>query len=101
MFLQSGFFLHIFHGILWVILTTHTLIAAHYLGNENLGVINLPDSPGLACNFQPWSFYLGGKRTYWGLPNNPDYELGPVTGSICDTLTGINYIEQKRTMQSS
>ncbi|HQK97424.1 MAG TPA: hypothetical protein PLH61_05325, partial [Bacteroidia bacterium] len=32
--------------------------------NMNLGVINSPDSLGLACDFQPWSFYLGGKRTY-------------------------------------
>jgi hypothetical protein len=53
----------------------------------NLSVINSPDSLGAACNFQPYSFYLGGNRTYWGLPNNPNYELGPLTGSICDTLT--------------
>jgi gliding motility-associated-like protein len=45
--------------------------------NMNLSVINEPDAPGAACNFTPFSFYLGGKRTYWGLPNNPDYELGP------------------------
>ncbi|MFM7054242.1 MAG: T9SS type A sorting domain-containing protein [Bacteroidota bacterium] len=56
--------------------------------NMNLSVINEPDQPGLACNFQPYSFYLGGKRSYYGLPNNPDYELGPLIGSPCDTLTG-------------
>jgi hypothetical protein len=56
----------------------------------NLSVINFPDSAGLACDFQPWSFYLGGKRTYWGLPNNPDYDLGPLVGSPCDTLVGIS-----------
>ena len=55
--------------------------------NQNLGVVNFPDSLGLACDFQPFSFYLGGKRTYWGLPNNPEYDLGPVVGSACDTLT--------------
>jgi hypothetical protein len=55
--------------------------------NMNLGVINSPDSLGLACDFQPWSFYLNGKRTYWGLPNNPDYDMGPVVGSICDSLS--------------
>ena len=54
--------------------------------NENLGVINNPDVMGNGCNFTPFSFYLGGKRTYWGLPNNPDYSLGPLTGSSCDTL---------------
>lgn len=57
--------------------------------NENLSVINYPDSAGTACNYQPFSFYLGGKRTYYGLPNNPNYELSAVTGSICDTLTGV------------
>lgn len=57
--------------------------------NMNLSVINDPDQPGLGCNFQPYSFYLGGKRTYYGLPNNPDYELGPLAGSPCDTITGV------------
>ena len=55
--------------------------------NTNLSVINYPDSLGLACDFQPFSFYLGGARTYYGLPNNPDYELGAWVGSPCDTLT--------------
>jgi hypothetical protein len=58
--------------------------------NKNLSVINYPDSLGAACDLQPYSFYLGGKRTYFGLPNNPDYELGAVTGSVCDTVTGIS-----------
>jgi hypothetical protein len=57
--------------------------------NMNLSVINEPDNLGAACNYQPFSFYLGGKRTYYSLPNNPNYELGALTGSICDTLTGI------------
>ena len=55
--------------------------------NENLSVINYPDSVGTGCNFQPFSFYLGGKRTYIGLPNNPNYDLAKDSGSICDTLT--------------
>jgi len=62
--------------------------------NENLSVINHPDSIGSACDFQPFSFNLGGKRTYWGLPNNPDYDLGPLVGSPCDTLTGITNSQQ-------
>jgi hypothetical protein len=62
----------------------------YFTENMNLSVINSPDSAGLACDFQPWSFYLGGKRTYWGLPNNPDYDLGPLVGSPCDTLVGIS-----------
>ncbi|MBL0341593.1 MAG: T9SS type A sorting domain-containing protein [Bacteroidetes bacterium] len=55
----------------------------------NLSVINSPDSFGLACNYTPYSFYLGGKRTYYGLPNNPDYDM-PLSGSPCDTLVSIN-----------
>lgn len=57
--------------------------------NMNLGVVNYPDSLGSACDFRPFSFYLGGKRTYWGLPNNPEYDLGPVVGSACDTINSV------------
>jgi len=57
------------------------------LVNSNLSVVNNPNGLGVACNFQPFSFYLGGHRAYAGLPNNPNYELGPLLGSACDTLT--------------
>jgi hypothetical protein len=64
--------------------------------NENLSVINSPDSLGSACDYQPFGFYLGGKRTYAGLPNNPKYDLGALTGSVCDSLTsGIAAVEKK------
>jgi hypothetical protein len=56
----------------------------------NLGVVNNPDSTGSACDFQPFSFYLGGKRTYVGLPNNPNYSLGPLVDSFCDTVLVAN-----------
>ena len=55
--------------------------------NNNLSVINYPDSLGNACDFQPFSFNLGTGRSYYGLPNNPDYELGAWVGSLCDTLS--------------
>ncbi len=55
--------------------------------NENLSVINNPNALGAACNYTPFSFYLGGKRTYYGLPNNPNYGLGRLYGSPCDTLS--------------
>jgi hypothetical protein len=59
--------------------------------NNNLSVINYPDSLGTACDFQPFSFNLGTGRSYFGLPNNPDYELGAWVGSPCDTLSvGLN-----------
>ncbi len=60
--------------------------------NSNLSVINYPDSAGAACDFQPFSFNLGGHKTYVGLPNNHNYELGAWVGSPCDTLSvGIPY----------
>jgi hypothetical protein len=40
-----------------------------------------------ACDYQPYGFYLGGHKSYYGLPNNPNYELGKWVGSACDTLT--------------
>ena len=61
--------------------------SVYHTENMNLSVINDPDIQGQGCNFSLFSFYLGGKRTYWGLPNNPDYELGALWGSSCDSLT--------------
>lgn len=55
--------------------------------NSYLSVINDPDSAGIKCNFTPYSFYLGGNRTYWGLPNNPDYDLPGDSACILANLT--------------
>ncbi len=55
--------------------------------NTNLSVINSPDSSGLACDYQAYSVHLPTCRTYVGLPNNPNYELGKLAGSPCDTLS--------------
>jgi len=68
--------------------------SSFFTENMNLSVINHPDSLGVACDFQPYSFYLGGHRSYLGLPNNPNYELGKLVGSPCDTLgtVGINEV---------
>ena len=55
--------------------------------NTTLSVINQPDSTYPACDFQPYGFYLGGHKSYYGLPNNPKYELGKLVASPCDTLT--------------
>jgi hypothetical protein len=62
--------------------------------NMNLSVINYPDSLGTDCGYAPFSFYLGGKRTYYGLPNNPDYDMASLAGSPCDSLTGIDDLNQ-------
>ncbi len=67
----------------------------HNYISDNLSVINQPDTPGVACDLQKFSVYLGGRRTYSCLPNNPNYALGPLVGSGCDTLsTGIAQVQE-------
>ena len=61
--------------------------------NSNLSVINYPDSAYPACDYQPFSFYLGGHKAYYGLPNNPYYEMDTLHGSPCDTLTAVGLLE--------
>jgi hypothetical protein len=61
--------------------------SSYFTENMNLSVINQPNNLGAACNLQLYSQYLGGHRSYWGLPNNPNYELGRLIGSACDSLT--------------
>lgn len=63
-----------------------------YIGTGNstfkLHVINHPDLPGFACDMVQHGVTL---PTYNmnSLPNHPNYFLGPVDGSVCDSL-GIN-----------
>jgi hypothetical protein len=54
-----------------------------------LATIDSPNVKGTGCSYNPYSIYLGGKRCYFGLPNNPDYELGALAGSGCDTITNL------------
>lgn len=58
--------------------------------NTHLTVIDQPDSVGSACNVLPYFQLIGGARSYLGLPNMPNYDLGSLTGSPCDTLTSIH-----------
>ncbi len=55
---------------------------------KHLHVINNPDVPGLGCNLVQHQLEL---PSYFAnsLPNHPNYHLGPVDGSICDSL-GVN-----------
>ena len=72
----------------------------YHTENMNLSVINDPDVVGTGCNFSLYSFNLGGKRCYWGLPNNPDYDMGPLVGSNCDTLfSGVNEIKEHQSFE--
>jgi hypothetical protein len=70
----------------------------HTPNTDYLSVINNPDSAGFACNYQRLGYYLGGKRTYQGLPNNPNYELGRLISSPCDSLTAL--LENKKLLYS-
>ncbi len=57
-------------------------------GTFHLHVINAPDLPGLACDFQQHAIELP-TYNFNSLPNHPNYHLGPIDGSVCDSL-GIN-----------
>ncbi len=61
---------------------------------HHMDVITSPDSVGLSCNYQPAYLDLGAGKTVQGLPTMVNYNLGPVTGSICDSLSiGIKAID--------
>ena len=54
---------------------------------HHMDVILDPNQLGTACNYQPSYFDLGRGRTIQGLPTMVNYNLGPVVGSNCDSLT--------------
>jgi len=54
--------------------------------NGHLSVIQYPDSPGVACNFAPYSFYLSGRISLGSLPNMSNYNLGPLENVNCDSI---------------
>lgn len=54
-------------------------------GTFHLHVINAPDEAGFACDLVQHGIEI---PTYYynSLPNHPNYHLGPVLGSVCDSL---------------
>jgi hypothetical protein len=58
---------------------------------KHLHEMNYPDSAGMACDVQLHSVFTN--CFYIGVPNHPNYYLGRLVGSACDTLTNINEIE--------
>jgi hypothetical protein len=54
--------------------------------NNVMHIIDSPDSLGLACNVIQHGLQLPVISDHT-LPNHPNYHLGPVVGSICDSLT--------------
>ena len=59
-----------------------------YGGDSVMHYIELPDSQGTFCNVIQNSFFF---QSYNGsIPNFPNYELGSLVGSVCDTIyTGV------------
>lgn len=51
-------------------------------------VINNPDLKGDSCNFVAHGVFL--PTLSLGVPNFPNYRLGALNGSPCDTLSGLN-----------
>ncbi len=51
--------------------------------------IHSPNSPGLSCNVQLHNIQLP-NGCFQTLPNYPNYRLGALTGSGCDSLTSVN-----------
>lgn len=56
------------------------------LDSTKLSVILNPDSGGLACQFIPNYLDMGRSITGNLLSMSPNYDLGPIDGSPCDTL---------------
>lgn len=61
---------------------------ATYEGSNVFHVINSPDSSGLSCNVTQHNFILPGYNTF-SMPNVPNYSLGTLAGSVCDSLISV------------
>jgi hypothetical protein len=62
-------------------------------------VINLPDSPGVACKFEKNG--ISTPTYHWEcMPLYPNYRLGPLTGSACDTIGKIDTPSITRTIKA-
>ncbi len=61
--------------------------------NYCIGVIINPNTQGSACNFNDTAINL--PTFIDGLPYYPNYRLGALPGSPCDTLTGLNELARE------
>ena len=52
---------------------------------RSLHVIHQPDEPGSACQFQAYGLPLPARNSF-SVTYSPNYRLGPLDGSSCDTL---------------
>lgn len=56
--------------------------------------IEFPDSAGIGCNVLQHSFYMPTVNVST-VPNIPDYKLGALVGSGCDTILGIKNLSDR------
>jgi hypothetical protein len=61
---------------------------------QHLHEMNYPDSAGLACDVQQHTIAIGNYFHLRAVPNHPNYYLGALTGSPCDTLTSIGELPE-------
>ena len=59
---------------------------------QHIHEINYPDSAGLVCDVQQHAINLGVWH-FRSVPNHPNFNLGPVVGSVCDSITSIAEIK--------
>ena len=64
----------------------HRIYIGTYAGSNVLHYIEFPDSAGLGCNVVQNTFITPSYNTF-SFPNSPNYDLGRLIGSACDTLS--------------
>lgn len=63
-----------------------------YHGNYCLGLISNPNSGGAACSLNDTGFIIPSFAL--GVPYYPNYRLGALSGSPCDTISSLNETER-------
>jgi hypothetical protein len=58
--------------------------------SKHLHVITNPNAYGIASDFRAFERYMEGRNISVGLPNMPNYDLGRLEGSPCDTVYAID-----------
>lgn len=64
--------------------------------NTSLSIINNPDLIGVSCNYCANCFSLNGHRSFYNLPNMPNYYLGQLENVNCDSILATNDEELKK-----
>jgi hypothetical protein len=62
---------------------------------QHIHEMNFPDLAGIACDVKQHDINLNGIWYLRAVPNHPNYYLGALTGSPCDTLTSIGELPEQ------